>query len=275
MEENILKIGKVLAQLVSMELLNKGIKGKKPSVSYIAQVSLKNAITFNILENTEGIVMVRGIFAAYNLLNGDTDIEAVRKTDNIFMIDTMESDGYEYFNKSDCDYCGGEGQVECDECGGDGQVPCDKCGSDDDDESCSDCNGDEYVYCDACSGDGNYECPECEGDGEIDDNEESIDIVYSTVLTQNSEFVDEVKNNIGKYNSVNDFKTISEKYDSEIMLIDNTADTILFEDEWGGYDTNFVSIRLEGITLNHPRYRIQKKPSTYGSNNPEVSIRAY
>lgn len=270
MEENILKIGKVLAKLVSMELLNKGIKGKKPSVSYIAQTALKNIITLNILENTESVVMVKGIFTAYNLLNGDTDIEAVKKTDNIYMIDTIEADGHEYFSKSDCDYCGGEGQVECTDCGGAGQIPCDECGSDDDDESCSACDGDEYIDCDGCSGDSNYECPECEGDGEIDDSEESIDIVYSTILTQNSEFVNEVKNNIGKYNSVNEFKTISDKYHNEIILIDNTPDTILFEDEWGGYDPNYVSVKLEGITLNHPRYRIQKNQFPH-----RVSIRAY
>ena len=192
MEENILKVGKILESWVTMDLSHRGMTDKMPSVSYITDSALSYPATKNILESLPGDEMVRSIFVAYNLLSGDDDSTALNKTRSIYMVDIKQKTSEEYYPDVECDYCdgGGEvncescdgnGDVECGECDGSGQISCEDCEGEEFIE-CSDCDGDGSNTCNNCGGDGKFDCPECDGSGEKEGSEEVIDIQYSTIL---------------------------------------------------------------------------------------------
>jgi hypothetical protein len=74
------------------------------------------------------------------------------------------SGGYE---GSECECCGGSGEIECGDCYGRGEVDCHTCDGDGDME-CGTCDGDGEVDCGTCDGDGEVDCSTCEGNGEVD-----------------------------------------------------------------------------------------------------------
>jgi len=61
---------------------------------------------------------------------------------------------------SDCNECGGEGDVECYECDGRGSF------------RCNNCDGDGTLECDTCGGAHEMECPDCDGSGEDEEGAE-------------------------------------------------------------------------------------------------------
>ena len=137
MNENILKVGKVLESWITLDLSHKGKLDMKPSVSYIESSSLSYPPTKNILSSLDGDELVKGLFVAYNLLNGDDDNTALRKAETIYTIDYVKSEGDEYYPDENCEICEGMGEIHCEECDGMG-----------------------YDDCGSCEGRGNEECGE-------------------------------------------------------------------------------------------------------------------
>lgn len=272
MEENILKVGKILESWVTMDLSHRGMTDKMPSVSYIADSALSYPATKNILESLPGDEMVRSIFVAYNLLSGDDDSTALNKTRSLYMIDIKQKTSDEYYPDVECDYCDGSGEVECGVCYGNGDVECGECSGsgqisceDCEGEECSLCDGDEFVKCDECDGDGEYtcnncggdgkfDCSECDGSGEKEGNEEVIDIQLSTILTQSEELPKGIEERLNDENlgSINE---LLNEYKGQIMVTNIIDDVVDFYDEWDGDD---VEYKLENIKRNHKGYKINR-----------------
>ncbi len=275
MSENILKIGKVLESWITLDLGHKGMLDKKPSVSYIESTSLlNNSPTRNILGSLDGDELVRGIFVAYNLLNGDDDNTALQKANRIYTIDYIKSESDEYYGDETCEVCEGGGEVGCDTCDGQGYDNCSRCegrgneecgecngdGVDEDDDVCSNCDGDGGMVCDDCDGDatvdcndcegsGRRECGECEGSGEVEGNTEKIDIQYGTVITQSLDMAEELNRRTDdqREETIDEFNEWLSRYKNEILIVDKIDDTIEYDYEW---EVGDAEAKLEGMRVN-------------------------
>lgn len=273
MEENILKVGKIIERWVTMDLSHKGMNDKMPSVSYIAQSTLSYPATLSILSSLPGDEMVRSIFVAYNLLSGDSDSTALDKSRRIYMIDLKQKTSEEYFPDEECDYCDGNGEVSCQECDGHGEIECSHCdGSgqisceDCEGEECSLCDGDEFIKCSDCDGDGSdtcsdcygdgkFECPECDGVGEVEGSEEVIDIQYSTIITQDESLTEGIELRLDNDDSES-IDSLLNRFKGQIMITNVIDDVVDFYDEW--YGESDVEYKLENIKLNHKGYKISR-----------------
>ena len=282
MSENILKIGKVLSSWVGIDLNHKGLTDTIPTPSYIEQSSLSYPPTRNILSSLDDEELVKGIFVAFNLLNGDNDTTALNKVNTIYVIDFIEKNGTEYIPDVECENCEGYGRIECYNCSGGGKedcnecnggnVECDYCGGDgenEEGETCDNCNGsgDEVCnYCDGaasvvcgdCDGESEFECSECSGSGTRDGSEEVIDIEYGTILTQNRDMVDELKRRTEGGDIIDGFRNWINKYQNEILILDRIDDVISYEDEW---EVGDVEAKYEGIKTSLKGYKVSKNGS--------------
>lgn len=272
MEENILKVGKIIERWVTMDLSHKGMTNKMPSVSYIADSALSYPATNNILDSLPGDEMIRSIFVAYNLLSGDDDTTALSKTRSIYMIDMVQKMSEEYYPDVECDYCDGNGEVSCESCGGDGEIECSDCdGSgqisceDCEGEECSLCDGDEFIKCSDCDGDGSntcrecygdgrFECPECQGGGETEGSEEVVDIQYSTITTQDESLAEGISERLNN-EDLGSIDELLKNYIGQIMVTNVIDDIVDFYDEWYGED---IEYRLENIKRNSKGYKIDR-----------------
>ncbi len=284
MSENILKIGKVLESWITLDLGHKGMLDKKPSVSYIESTSLlSNSPTRNILGSLDGDELVRGIFVAYNLLNGDDDNTALQKANRIYTIDYVQSEGDEYYADEDCETCEGMGEIHCEECDGVGYDECENCkgrgneecgecdgsGVDEDDDTCNycdgegneqcyDCDGDGTVNCSTCEGSGNRECEECQGGGQVEGSIEKIDIEYGTIITQSLEMAAELSRRTDDQRKevIDGFYKWVDRYKNEILIVDKIDDTIEYEYEW---EVGDEEAKLEHFRINKlGDYRVGK-----------------
>ena len=274
MNENILKVGKVLESWITLDLSHKGKLDMKPSVSYIESSALSYPPTKNILSSLDGDELVKGLFVAYNLLNGDDDNTALRKAETIYTIDYVKSEGDEYYPDENCETCEGMGEIHCEECDGMGYDDCGSCegrgneecgecdgaGVDEDDDECNycdgegntqcyDCDGDGTINCNTCEGSGNRECPECEGQGEIEGSIEKIDIEYGTIITQSTEMIEELdrRTDDRMEEIIDEFHEWISRYKNEILISDKIDDTIEYEYEW---DAGDAEAKLEGLRVN-------------------------
>lgn len=274
MNENILKVGKVLESWVTLDLSHKGKLDMKPSVSYIESSALNYPPTKNILSTLDGDELVKGLFVAYNLLNGDDDNTALRKAETIYTIDYVQSEGDEYYPDEQCDTCSGMGEIHCEDCDGLGYDDCGNCegrgneecgdcdgaGVDEDDDECNycdgegntqchDCEGDGTIDCNTCEGSGNKECPECEGSGEVEGSIEKIDIEYGTIITQSTEMIEELnrRTNDRREEVIDEFNEWVSRYKNEILIADRIDDTIEYDYEW---DAGDAEAKLEGLRIN-------------------------
>lgn len=283
MSENILKIGKVLESWITLDLSHKGMLGKKPSVSYIESSSLNYPPTKNILSTLDGEELVKGLFVAYNLLNGDDDKTALQKVNTIYTIDYVKSEGYAYLPEETCETCGGDGELECDDCDntgyeecencqGRGNVECEECsgeGVDEDgdtcihcegegNDTCYDCSGDGTLNCGTCEGSGNIECSECGGAGEIEGSIDKIDIEYGTIITQSLEMAAELSRRTDDQRKevIDGFYKWVDRYKNEILIVDKIDDTIEYEYEW---EVGDEEAKLEHFRINKlGDYRVGK-----------------
>lgn len=283
MEEEILKLAKVIERLVVNQMNKKNLTDRIPSVSYVVQESLSFPITRHILSDTDGKSLIRSIFTAYNLLTGDNDESAVKKSKTISDISIVEREGESYLRKEECSECGGTGNVSCDECYGDGTIDCRECdGSgfeqcpecDGSDEECDNCGGDGEVSCSGCYGSGKESCPECYGSGEKtceecsgmgevegDYGDEVIDVSYFNIVTQNEDLVSEINNNLDSDDEIKNLDEIIDKYKSEILKLDTFSDTIHFSNDWMADES--VDYKLENIIS--PYYNFTVKGDTITS----------
>lgn len=71
----------------------------------------------------------------------------------------------------ECDYCGGDGEVDCPECSGVGEWECSDCEGEGE-VDCGSCEGSGKISCNDCYGDGDIECEDCGGSGENEEGEE-------------------------------------------------------------------------------------------------------
>jgi len=276
MSENILKVGKVLESWVTLDLSHKGLLDKKPSISYIESSALSYPPTKNILSTLDGDELIKGLFVAYNLLNGDDDKTALQKANTIYTIDYMKSESDEYYPDEDCETCDGNGEVSCDMCDGLGYVDCGNCegrgseecgdcdgeGVDKDGDTCSYCEGDGSITCDDCEGDsttdctychgsGNQNCSECDGNGEVEGSIEKIDIEYGTIITQSTEMIEELnrRTNDRREEVIDGFNKWVDRYKNEILITDKIDDTIEYEYEWevGDEEAKFENLRINKL----------------------------
>ena len=282
MNENILKLGKTLESWVTLDLSHRGLLDYTPSPSFIEKSALTYPPTRNILSYLDGEDLVKSIFVAFNLLNGDNDTTALNKASTIYVIDFIERDGREYIANVECENCGGDGRIECSGCSGwgkqdcnecnGGKVECDYCGGDGLDEygeSCGNCGGsgeEECNYCDGttsvecedCGGESEFTCNECSGNGEVDGDEEVIDIEYGTILTQNRNMIDELERRTEGGDIIDGFREWIRKYQHEILVLDRIDDVISYEDEW---EVGNVDAKYEGIKTNLKGYKVSKNGS--------------
>lgn len=81
----------------------------------------------------------------------------------------------EFEDNEECPYCS-YGKAECSKCHGDGSIDCEECngsGEDDDENACSNCDGDGRLECPNCNGNGNVDCEECDGSGDNPNNDKT------------------------------------------------------------------------------------------------------
>lgn len=283
MEEEILKLAKVIERLVTNQMNKKNLTDRIPSVSYVVQESLSFPITRHILSDTDGKSLIRSVFTAYNLLTGDNDVTALKKSKTISIISVVEREGESYLPKKECNECGGSGDVKCDECYGDGAINCRECeGSgyeqcpecDGSDEECDNCGGDGEVSCSGCYGSGTESCGECYGSGgvtcqecsgsgviEADYGDEVIKVSYFSIVTQSEDLVNEINNNIDSSDGeIKNFDEIIDKYQSEILKIDTIADTIDFSNDWMADES--VDYKLENLKTPYYKFTVKDNKIT-------------
>lgn len=282
MSENILKIGEVLNSWVRIDLNHKGLTDNIPTPSYIERSSLSYPPTKNILSSLDSEELIKGVFVAFNLLNGDDKVTALNKSNTIYVIDFIEKNGKEYIPEVDCEECDGTGRIECGTCSGWGKVDCDVCnrgkvecdycggdGVNEEGESCENCGGsgeEECDYCNGttdfectdCGGESEFECGECSGNGTVDGEEEVIAIEYGTILTQNRNMVDELERRTEGGNIIDGFRDWINRYQNEILILDRIEDDILYEDEW---EVGNVDAKHEGTKTDLEGYKISKNGS--------------
>jgi len=284
MSENILKVGKVLESWVTLDLSHKGKLDMKPSVSYVESSALNYPPTKNILSTLDGDELIKGLFVAYNLLNGDDDKTALQKANTIYTIDYLKSESDEYLADEYCDNCEGNGEVNCNVCDGLGYEDCGNCegrgkdecgecdgeGVDENGDSCTNCDGDGSITCDDCDGDstvdctycdgtGNRECKECEGNGEVTGNIEKIDVEYGTIITQSTEMIEELNRRTDdrRKEVIDGFNKWVDRYKNEILITDKIDDTIEYYGEW---EVGDEEAKLEYVRTNKlGEYRVSNR----------------
>ncbi len=258
MNENILKIGKVLESWITLDLSHKGLLDSKPSVSYIVQSSVTYPPTKNILSSLDGEELVKGLFTSYNLLNGDSDETAISKSEKIYVVDYVKRESDEFYPDVYCDDCSGGGEEQCQNCEGEGEIECTDCdgtGEDTDSESCYKCDGSGNITCEDCDGSGNVECSNCEGEGEVTGDIESVEVEMGTILTQNKDMVEELNRRTEGGNVIDGFEEWVDKYKNEIIICDTIDDVIEYEYEW---ELGNAEAKLEDVGDNLKNYRISR-----------------
>ena len=255
MEEKILKISKILEKWVRLDKSHKGLKDKTPTASYVVSSVLDYPPTKSLAMKFKGKDLGRLFFTTYNLLNGDSDLDALKKSETTYVVDIIEPEGQSYHMENDCDECGGSGEVNCSECDGEETTECGDCGGDGqvkdgdgDDIECAECESSGEQTCDVCSGMGTSYCEECDGSGQTTDLFESINIEYVTLITQSELFIEDLrKRHNPDTDYITDFDLLVKKYIGELIVVDKIFDTIDFEDEWGGGDDSLH--KLESISM--------------------------
>ena len=211
MEEKILKISKILEKWVRLDKSHKGLKDKTPTASYVVSSVLDYPPTKSLAMKFKGKDLGRLFFTTYNLLNGDSDLDALKKSETTYVVDIIEPEGQSYHMVNDCESSGEQ-------------------------------------TCDVCSGMGTSYCEECDGSGQTTDLFESINIEYVTLITQSELFIEDLRK---RHNSdtdyITDFDLLVKKYIGELIVVDKIFDTIDFEDEWGGGDDSLH--KLESISM--------------------------
>lgn len=215
----IIKISKAFVKLITQSLSKDELNSKIPSVSYISDTLNKNVISLSVLNNLDGDTLIRVIFTTFNLMNGDSEENAVNKTKDIFQIDVKTSQSEPYNHTEPCDECEGSGYI-----------------IDDEDE--------EYV------------CQNCDGYGETETDSELIDVQLTTIVTQNPNLVETIKNNLDSSdNEIESFDSILNNYKHEILIIDIINDSVETNEEWPDY---LDGARLEDIHHNFNNFKIKK-----------------
>lgn len=282
MEERILKAGKIFERWVTFQMGKKGLMDKVPSVSYVMDEILSYNGTKSVLSGLDRQELIRSIFTAYNLLTGDDDVSAVKKSKTISDISVVEREGESYLPKDECSECGGTGDVSCEECYGEGAIDCRECeGSgykqcpecDGSDEECDNCGGDGEVSCSGCHGSGTESCPECYGSGEktcqecsgmgeveADYGDEVIEVSYFSIVTQSEDLVNEINNNLDSDDEIKNFEEIIDKYQSEVLKLDTFSDTIHFSNDWGVDES--VDYKLENLITPYYNFTVKRDTIT-------------
>lgn len=280
MEVEILKMAKVIERLVVNQMNKKNLTDKIPSVSYVVEEALSFPITKNMLNYMGGESLIRSIFTAYNLLTGDNDVSALKKSKTISKISVVERESESYLPQVECNECRGEGDIRCEECDGEGGVDCRECkgdglqqcpecdGSDeecdhcggDGEISCSECYGGGTESCGECYGSGKLNCQECGGSGEVEADDYSIDVSYYDILTQSEDLVNEINNNLDSDDEIKNFDEIIDKYQSEILKLDTFNDSINYRSDWGADDS--VDYKLEHIITPYFKFKVKNDKIT-------------
>lgn len=280
MEVEILKMAKVIERLVVNQMNKKNLTDKIPSVSYVVEESLSFPITKNMLNYMDGESLIRSIFTAYNLLTGDNDVSALKKSKTISNITVVERESESYLPQVECNECSGMGEITCEECYGEGGVDCRECkgdglqqcpecdGSDeecdhcggDGEISCSECYGGGTESCGECYGSGKLNCQECGGSGEVEADDYSIDVSYYVIVTQSEDLVNEINNNLDSDDEIENFDEIIDKYQSEILKLDTFNDSINYHSDWGVDDS--VDYKLEHIVSPYFNFTVKNDKIT-------------
>lgn len=219
----IIKISKAFVKLITQSLSKEELNSKIPSVSYISDLLIKNTISLSILNNFDGDTLIKVIFTTFNLMNGDSEENAVNKTKDIYQIDVKTSESEPYDEMEPCYGCDEEGYI-----------------IDDEDER--------------------YVCQDCDGDGESETGIELIDIQLTTIVTQNSNLVETIKNNLDSIdNEIEYFDSILNDYKHEILIIDIINDTVENGQEWPEY---LDGTKLEDIHHNLNNFSIKRNELT-------------
>lgn len=259
MEEKILKLGKAIEKFIIIQMSSKNLLDKKPSVSFILESIISYRPFLSIIEDLRGEELIRPIFVAYNLLNGDREEEALMKSSNINWLVVRELQGEEYHNEVDCPECDGTGEVECNTCYGGGTEDCEQCegSGEDEGEECYRCDGSGEMECRDCDGRGLEECSTCAGHGVVDNDEEVVDVVVSTIVTQNTYLYDEIMENYNENtDEIKNFGEIIGNYLNEIIRFDIFNDTVSFKSDWGG--DSEVLTKLLSTYIPIKNFRINK-----------------
>ena len=280
MEETILKAAKIFEKWVTFQMGKKGLMDKIPSVSYITDEILSYNGTKRILLGLDRQELIRSIFTTYNLLTGDDDTSALKKTNTISDISIVERESEAYRPKVECQECSGMGEITCEECHGEGGVYCRECegsgylqcpeceGSDENCDhcdgggeiSCDECYGGGTKSCDECYGSGKLDCQECGGSGEVEADDESIDVSYYVIVTQSEDLVNEINNNLDSDDEIKNFDEIIDKYQSEILKLDTIDDTINYNYDWGVDES--VDYKLEHIVTPYFNFTVKNDKIT-------------
>ena len=189
-------------------------------------------------ENPKNIIKTVDVLEGISLLHIDED------TVNI---PCNECNGNGYNNCYECD---GTGSETCDNCNGsyDFQEDCDKCENgiinpgEENEESCSKCegtgelncskcDGTESQSCDACNGDGEIVCEKCLGNGNVDD-----DYAYGVhnyyILSYDSNLLAEIDIDDIKPMDIFPEELLDKFYKSkESLVINSYVDHILVKEE--------------------------------------------
>ena len=280
MEETILRAAKIFEKWITFQMGKKGLMDKIPSVSYITDELLSYNGTKSILLGLDRQELIRSIFTAYNLLTGDDDTSAVKKTNAISDISVVERESEAYRPKVECDECGGEGEIRCEECDGEGYVECLECDAsgylqcpecEGSDENCDHCGGDGEIRCiecygsgtescSECYGSGKLGCQECDGNGEVESNDDYIDVSYYFIVTQSEDLVNEINKNLDSDDEIKNFNEIIDKYQSEILKLDTFNEMIDYYNDWGVDES--VDYKLEGILSPYFNYKVKNDKIT-------------
>jgi hypothetical protein len=186
--------------MITQERLIKITTKLRPYYEHLNPTQIYNAIINDktisvLLEKMEPKDIVYFVFLLSSNENPKTIIKTVDVLEGISLLhideDTVnipcnECNGNGYNNCYECD---GTGSETCDNCNGshDFQEDCDKCengiinpGEENEETcskcegtgelNCSKCDGTESQSCDACNGDGEITCEKCLGNGNVDDD---------------------------------------------------------------------------------------------------------
>ena len=220
-------------------------------------------------ENPKNIIKTVDVLEGISLLHIDEDSVNIPcgdcngnycGGDKEFQCPDCDGDGY-FNDETECDYCYGTGKIECYECDGTGSETCDNCnGSYDFQEdcdkcengiinpgeeneetcskcegtgelNCSKCDGTESQSCDACNGDGEIVCEKCLGNGNVDD-----DYAYGVhnyyILSYDSNLLAEIDIDDIKPMDIFPEELLDKFYKSkESLVINSYVDHILVKEE--------------------------------------------
>ena len=244
-QERLIKITTKLSpyyeHLNPTQIYNAIIKDKTISI-LLEKMEPKDIVYFVFLlssnENPKNIIKTVDVLEGISLLHIDED------TVNI---PCNECNGNGYNNCYECD---GTGSETCDNCNGshDFQEDCDKCengiinpGEENEETcskcegtgelNCSKCDGTESQSCDACNGDGEIVCEKCLGNGNVDD-----DYAYGVhnyyILSYDSNLLAEIDIDDIKPMDIFPEELLDKFYKSkESLVINSYVDHILVKEE--------------------------------------------